>query len=89
MYKIYYLLLFIVYRWITPTKSLIICTHVNRVNGDPADLYDQNLRDLENSLGRQMTEKIKSLSSVMRELKVVMSKWFLFYKPVPTKNRIV
>ncbi|XP_029343154.1 uncharacterized protein LOC100569014 isoform X2 [Acyrthosiphon pisum] len=43
------------------------------VNGDPADLYDQNLRDLENSLSRQLTEKIISLSSVLKELKLIMS----------------
>jgi len=55
---------------------IIVCTHVNRVNGDPADLYDQNLRDLENSLSRQLTEKITSLSSVLKELKLIMSKFF-------------
>lgn len=51
-----------------------------RVNGDPADFYDQNIRDLENSLSRQLTEKIKSLSSVMKELKIVMSESLLFYE---------
>ncbi|XP_060835068.1 uncharacterized protein LOC132918035 [Rhopalosiphum padi] len=44
-----------------------------KVNGDPADLYDQNIRDLENSLSRQLTEKIISLSSVLKELKLIMS----------------
>ncbi|XP_022176658.1 uncharacterized protein LOC111038034 isoform X2 [Myzus persicae] len=44
-----------------------------KVNGDPADLHDQNLRDLENSLSRQLTEKIVSLSSVLKELKLIMS----------------
>jgi len=53
---------------------LIICTRINRINGDPTDFYDQNLKDLENSLSRQLTEKIKSLSSVMKELKITTSK---------------
>ncbi|KAL4120652.1 hypothetical protein QTP88_013303 [Uroleucon formosanum] len=44
-----------------------------KVNRDPADLYDQNLRDLENSLSRQLTEKITSLSSVLKDLKLIMS----------------
>ncbi|KAL5243643.1 hypothetical protein ACI65C_011053 [Semiaphis heraclei] len=44
-----------------------------KINGDPADLHDQNIRDLENSLIRQLTEKIVSLSSVLKELKLIMS----------------
>lgn len=48
------------------------------MNGNPADFHDQNLKDLENSLSRQLTEKIKSLSSVMKELKIIMSELFLF-----------
>lgn len=66
----------------SPTKIILITISVRvyRVNGDPADLRDQNLKDLENSLSRQLTEKIKSLSSVMRDLKVVMSECFYINK---------
>lgn len=53
--------------------------YVNRVNGNPADFYDQNIKDLENSLSRQLTEKITSLSLAMKELKIIMSELFLSY----------
>ncbi|VVC24570.1 PKD/REJ-like domain [Cinara cedri] len=44
-----------------------------KINGNPSDLSNQNLRELENSLSRQLADKVKSISSVMRELKIMMS----------------
>ncbi|XP_050434452.1 uncharacterized protein LOC126841823 isoform X2 [Adelges cooleyi] len=43
------------------------------ITGNSADLYDQNLETLENSLSQQLTEKIESLSAIMKGLKIILN----------------